>query len=154
MSELSSPPITLAVLVVGDFAVGKTCMLISYATNKFPTEYIPAITDDYNYIDTLTILGNSYRLGLFDTAGHGDKDQFRQGRHYQYQSYPNTEVFLVCFSVVNPNSLENVREKWAKEVRKYRVSFQGQYYRVSHGKLNTWKRRLGAFSGNTFLFIF
>jgi hypothetical protein len=25
---------------------------------------------------------------------------------------------------------------------------------LNHGKLNTWKRRLGAFSGNTFLFIF
>jgi hypothetical protein len=85
-------------VVVGDFAVGKTCMLISYATNKFPTEYIPAITDDYNYIDTLTILGNSYRLGLFDTAGHGDKDQFRQGRHYQYQSYPNTGISGLFFS--------------------------------------------------------
>jgi hypothetical protein len=24
----------------------------------------------------------------------------------------------------------------------------------SYGKLNTWKQRLGAFSGNTFLFIF
>ncbi len=27
------------------------------------------------------------------------------------------DVFLVCFSVVNPTSLKNVKEKWVPEVR-------------------------------------
>merc|ERR1712050_276418 len=31
-------------------------------------------------------------------------------------SYPDTDVFLVCFSVVNPDSFENVREKWVPEI--------------------------------------
>lgn len=32
-------------------------------------------------------------------------------------SYPQTDVFLVCFSVTSPASFENVKEKWLPEVR-------------------------------------
>ena len=33
--------------------------------------------------------------------------------------YLNTDVFLVCFSVINPDSYDNVREKWVPEIQKY-----------------------------------
>ena len=50
-------------------------------------------------------------LGLWDTAGQEDYDRLRP------LSYPQTDVFLVCFSVVNPTSLENVEFKWFKELQ-------------------------------------
>ena len=46
-----------------------------------------------------------YTLGLFDTAGQEDYDRLRP------LSYPQTDVFLVCFSVMSPSSFENVKEK-------------------------------------------
>ena len=49
-------------------------------------------------------------MGLFDTAGQEDYDRLRP------LSYPQTDVFLVCFSVTSPASFENVREKWFPEV--------------------------------------
>lgn len=82
--------------------------------------------------------GEPYTLGLFDTAGNmtvlysfsfcficvplkqpeifpssswllfsGQEDYDR----LRPLSYPQTDVFLVCFSVVSPSSFENVKEK-------------------------------------------
>ena len=60
---------------------------------------------------SLCRIGDSpYTLGLFDTAGQEDYDRLRP------LSYPQTDVFLVCFSVTSPASFENVREKWFPEV--------------------------------------
>jgi len=99
---------TIKCVVVGDGAVGKTCLLISYTTNKFPSEYVPTVFD--NYAVTVMIGGEPYTLGLFDTAGQEDYDRLRP------LSYPQTDVFLVCFIVVNPSSYENVKEKWVPEI--------------------------------------
>ena len=102
---------TMKCVVVGDGAVGKTCLLISYASNKFPTDYVPTVFD--NYAVNLMISGESYKLGLFDTAGQEEYDRLRT------LAYPATDVFLVCFSVASPNSFENLREKWIPEIKHY-----------------------------------
>ncbi|KAJ1642220.1 GTPase Cdc42 [Coemansia asiatica] len=99
---------TIKCVVVGDGAVGKTCLLISYTTNKFPSEYVPTVFD--NYAVTVMIGDEPYTLGLFDTAGQEDYDRLRP------LSYPQTDVFLVCFSVISQASFENVKEKWFPEV--------------------------------------
>ncbi|CCD24141.1 Rho family GTPase CDC42 NDAI_0C04820 [Naumovozyma dairenensis CBS 421] len=99
---------TLKVVCCGDGSIGKTCLLISYTTNQFPADYVPTVFD--NYAVTVMIGDVPYTLGLFDTAGQEDYDRLRP------LSYPSTDVFLVCFSVISPPSFENVKEKWFPEV--------------------------------------
>ena len=98
----------IKLVVIGDGAVGKTCLLISYANNRFPEDYIPTVFD--NYVVNLTAGEQNIELGLWDTAGQEEYDRLRP------LSYANANVFLVCFSVVNPVSYENVLAKWIPEV--------------------------------------
>ncbi|XP_037663734.1 rho-related GTP-binding protein RhoQ isoform X2 [Choloepus didactylus] len=57
----------LKCVVVGDGAVGKTCLLMSYANDAFPEEYVPTVFD--HYAVSVTVGGKQYLLGLYDTAG-------------------------------------------------------------------------------------
>ena len=59
--------IVIKLVVVGDGAVGKTTLLITYVTRKYPSDYIPTVFD--NYALEVMVENQSYMLGLWDTGG-------------------------------------------------------------------------------------
>jgi len=96
-------------VVVGDGAVGKTCMLISYTEGRFPKEYVPTVFD--NYEATIIVEGKEVKFSLWDTAGQEGYARIRT------LSYPKTDIFLLCYSVVNPPSFVNVKDRWYTEIK-------------------------------------
>lgn len=105
---ISDVPPPINCVLVGDGSVGKTCMLISYTSDKFPTEYVPTIFE--NYSAQVSVDGKKVTLSLWDTAGQEDYGELRQ------LSYPQAHVFIIVFAVTEPSSLENALKKWWPEL--------------------------------------
>jgi len=96
---------------VGDGAVGKTCLFVTYAKGKFPEEYVPTVFD--NFTHETKFKGEPFLLHMWDTAGQEDYDRLRP------LSYPGTDVVILCFSLVNESTFESIREKWNPEINHY-----------------------------------
>ncbi|KAF7344548.1 Cell division control protein 42 [Mycena sanguinolenta] len=113
LRRTNSPPKPRKILILGDNNVGKTSIIIAYKTAKFPA-HAPHVMETC-FVTTL-MQEKHYPLKVFDTGvGGGDfnYDRFRP------LAYPRTDVFLVCFKVTSPISLDRVRDEWVPEIRHY-----------------------------------
>uniref|UniRef100_A0A8P4FX20 Ras homolog family, member Ab n=1 Tax=Dicentrarchus labrax TaxID=13489 RepID=A0A8P4FX20_DICLA len=94
-------------VIVGDGACGKTCLLIVFSKDQFPEVYVPTVFE--NYVADIEVDGKQVELALWDTAGQEDYDRLRP------LSYPDTDVILMCFSIDSPDkcawsiALENMQ---------------------------------------------
>ncbi|KIL57174.1 hypothetical protein M378DRAFT_46146, partial [Amanita muscaria Koide BX008] len=107
MSEI----ILKKLVIVGDPACGKTCLLIVFSKGTFPERPDPTVFD--NYVADVEVDGKHVELGLWDTSGVESYDQLRP------LSYPDSHVILICFGIDDPDSLGDVQEKWIKEVKHF-----------------------------------
>ena len=101
----------IKLVVVGDGAVGKTCLLVVYTKGEFPSEYIPTVFD--NYTAKVKIGETTYPVQLWDTAGQEELENIRT------LSYQGTSVFLLCFSVTTPTTFDNITTVWIPEIKRY-----------------------------------
>jgi len=101
----------IKVALVGDGTVGKTCLLMSYVCQAFMEDYIPTMFDNFSTIEEYD--GECVNVILWDTAGQEDYETIRTTT-----CFPNTHVFILCFSVVHPDSFHNIKQKWLEELRK------------------------------------
>uniref|UniRef100_A0A0N5AX19 Rho-related GTP-binding protein RhoU n=1 Tax=Syphacia muris TaxID=451379 RepID=A0A0N5AX19_9BILA len=90
-----------------------TCniLLFAYTENRLLNTYNATVFE--NWAITVTIDQKRYTVNLFDTAGQEDY------AHIRCLSYPHTDVFLICFSLVDPKTLDSCKEVWYPELRKY-----------------------------------
>ncbi|KAG8744374.1 GTP-binding protein Rho1 [Ceratobasidium sp. 414] len=104
MSEI----IRRKLVIIGDGACGKTCLLVVFSGGTFPEGYGPIVFE--NYVADVEVDGKRVELALWDTAGQEDFDRLRP------LTYSRANVILIGFAVDSPDSLDNVQEKWISEV--------------------------------------
>lgn len=114
-------PRKIKVTAVGDSGVGKTCLLMTYVHNKFPEGDVPELyehmtikagnSNSFEVPVMVDLNDQQYKLGLTDTVG---LDEYRRMREL---FTVGTNVFMVCFSVTDPMSLQSVKKNWLTEIR-------------------------------------
>jgi len=109
--DLWERPDHFKIVIVGEGAVGKTCLVWSYVAKKFPEEYIPTVMD--LSIGSIPGVDGSLSLSIWDTAGREDYEKLRP------LSYPGTKVVLICFSVISEDSFGSVTRVFLPEIKKH-----------------------------------
>ena len=95
-------------VVVGDGAVGKTALLITYTTNAFPGEYVPTVFDAYS--TPLMVDGHPINLCLWDTAGQDEYSIFPT------QYAVDIHGYVLVYSIDSMKSFEVVQVLYDKIV--------------------------------------
>lgn len=106
-------PQSYKIVLIGDKQVGKTFLIRSFIdTSLNPTS--PTTFDNYSI--NLKIDEKEYHLSIWDTAGQEQYDQLR------VLSYPQTDIFCVCYAINNIDSFNHIK-KWVKEVQRYEAKY-------------------------------
>ena len=115
-------PIKLKFVLVGDGYCGKTSLQVAFRKDEFddsegddedgagfdPT-YRPTIFEAYD-TDIQLDEQSLFQLSIWDTPGQEDYERLRP------LSYPNANAIVLCFAVDSPDSLDNIEDKWIKEL--------------------------------------
>lgn len=58
----------------------------------------------------------TFEFSIWDTAGYEGYSRLRS------LTYPKTDLFYICFSVVDYNSFEDVKKKWISEISYHKLT--------------------------------
>ena len=94
-------------VLVGDTAVGKSCLIVNYLRNEFSEEYEPTVLDIYR--GTKNVDGKQIELEIHDTSGDEHLSVNRK------QQYTGGDVFAICVACNQRSSMESIA-KWKSEI--------------------------------------
>ena len=92
----------------GEKGVGKTSLLITFAESRFPWDFIHTWE---NFTCGCETKGLFFNLALWETC-------YGEWSKYRHLSYPETDVFIICFSISDRSSFRKVKD-WVEEVREH-----------------------------------
>jgi len=111
--EIEKPPkagYVVKAAIVGDWGVGKTCIIRRFAENKFDHDYKPSI--GVNIVTKIVdVRGRKLKLQLFDTGGQERFQSLRQ------RYYTGSNAIIFVFDTTRASSAAAIETKWLDEVK-------------------------------------
>eukprot|EP00042_Codosiga_hollandica_P032604 m.209947 g.209947 ORF g.209947 m.209947 type:complete len:204 (-) comp53954_c0_seq5:369-980(-) len=98
-------------LLIGDSAVGKTCILFRFSDDSFNTTFIATIGIDFK-IRTIEIDGKKIKLQIWDTAG---QERFRTITTAYYRGAMG---IMLVYDITNEKSFENIKT-WMRNIEQH-----------------------------------
>jgi Ras-related protein Rab-8A len=98
----------LKLIIIGDSSVGKTCLLLRFSDDQFPTSHMPTIGIDFR-IKTINIMNKNVKLQVWDTAG---QERFRTITQTYYKGAMGILLVYDCTEEVTFNNIQN----WLKQI--------------------------------------
>ncbi|KAL5251398.1 hypothetical protein ACHWQZ_G016938 [Mnemiopsis leidyi] len=105
-------PTKIKCVMIGDSNVGKTTIFQACLLNS-EQEAGGDVCD--SGVAELTVDNIPYEITLYDTSGRESDIPLISSL-----TFPRTNVFVLCYSVISPRSLENVEKVWLKQIAKHR----------------------------------
>ncbi|KAM5559690.1 ras-related protein RABC2a [Rosa sericea] len=109
--QSSSYDLSFKILLIGDSAVGKSSLLVSFISNSVD-DLAPTIGVDFK-IKLLTVGGKRIKMTIWDTAG---QERFRTLTSSYYRS---AQGIILVYDVTRRDTFTNLSDVWAKEVELY-----------------------------------
>ncbi|KAK7277444.1 hypothetical protein RJT34_22457 [Clitoria ternatea] len=109
--QSSGYDLSFKILLIGDSAVGKSSLLVSFISNSVE-DIAPTIGVDFK-IKHLTVGGKRLKLTIWDTAG---QERFRTLTSSYYRG---AQGIILVYDVTRRDTFTNLSEVWSKEVELY-----------------------------------
>ncbi len=106
---ISISTISLKIVVVGDYAVGKTCCIHRYIDNRFIGNYIPTLGFEIS-VKTIKIAGKIVVFSIWDMGAQ----QCYEPTNYRY--YDGSRGFIMVYDLTNQESFLNL-DHWIVDIK-------------------------------------
>ncbi|KAL1549386.1 Ras-related protein RABC2a [Salvia divinorum] len=107
----SNYDLSFKILLIGDSAVGKSSLLVSFISNVVD-DLSPTVGVDFK-IKFLTVGGKKLKLTIWDTAG---QERFRTLTSSYYRG---AHGIILVYDVTRRDTFTNLSDVWAKELELY-----------------------------------
>lgn len=100
------------VVLLGETAVGKSCLISRFVNDKFESNFVPTMGGCYSSKEVVfDKVDKTIKFDIWDTAG---QEKYRSINKIFYQ---DAAVAILVFDITRKDSFEEMKNYWYKEVR-------------------------------------